>query len=82
MGSFGASSLAKRRSFPRKRESSPWAGHFQRLAGWIPAFAGMTTAWNPCLANDTTTRQVVVVAQCLPNEDGWKAEHDGATVSC
>src|ERR1039458_4732588 len=32
-------SLSKQWSFPRKRESSPFAAHFQRLAEWIPAFA-------------------------------------------
>src|SRR5208337_435286 len=35
-------SLSKHSSFPRKRESSPSAAHFQWLAEWIPAFAGMT----------------------------------------
>jgi hypothetical protein len=34
--------LSKRRSFPRKRESSPSTSDFGRLAEWIPAFAGMT----------------------------------------
>ena len=42
--SFGMGSLSKRRSFPRKRESSPSTGHFRRFAEWIPAFAGMTAA--------------------------------------
>ena len=37
---------SSRRSFPRKRESSPTTAHFRRFAGWIPAFAGMTMAWN------------------------------------
>jgi len=42
MVSFGMASLTKRQSFPRKRESSPPTADFQRFAGWIPAFAGMT----------------------------------------
>jgi len=40
--SFGISSLTRRRSFPRKRESSPWTAHFRAFAQWIPACAGMT----------------------------------------
>jgi hypothetical protein len=49
--SFGISSLTKLRSFPQKRESSLWnvvgavrEPPLRRLAGWIPAFAGMTAA--------------------------------------
>ena len=38
--------LTKPRSFPRKRESSPWTAHFQRFAEWIPAFAGITAGWS------------------------------------
>jgi hypothetical protein len=30
--SFGMGSLSKRRSFPRKRESSPSTGHFRKFA--------------------------------------------------
>src|SRR5439155_13501550 len=41
--SIGIASLSKHRSFPRKRESSPSAAHFQWLADEIPAFAGMTS---------------------------------------
>jgi len=33
---------SSRRSFPRKRESTPTTAHFQRFAEWVPAFAGMT----------------------------------------
>jgi hypothetical protein len=44
--SFEISSLTKRRSSPRKRESSPWTAHFRRLMEWIPAFAGMTAAYS------------------------------------
>jgi hypothetical protein len=40
--SFGMGCLSKHSSFPRKRESSPSAPHFQWLAEWIPACAGMT----------------------------------------
>jgi hypothetical protein len=39
--------LLKHWSFPRKRESSPAAAHFQWLAEWIPAFAGMTALGAP-----------------------------------
>ena len=45
--SFGISSLTKRRSFPRKRESSPRTAHFRRFVEWIPAFAGMTAFTGP-----------------------------------
>src|SRR6266513_6033903 len=41
--SIGIASLLKHRSFPRKREASPSAAHFQWLADEIPAFAGMTS---------------------------------------
>src|SRR5207248_4159548 len=41
--SFGIGPLSKHPSFPRKRESSPSAAHFQWLAEEIPAFAGMTS---------------------------------------
>jgi hypothetical protein len=44
--SFGMGLLSTRRSFPRKRESTPWTAHFRRFAEWIPAFAGMTVACN------------------------------------
>ena|SRR5208337_556954 len=44
---FGMGPLSKRRSFPRKRESSPSTPHFQRFAEWIPALAGMTAACGP-----------------------------------
>ena len=44
--SFGIGSPSKHRSFPRKRESSPSAAHFQWLAEWIPASAGMTAPGN------------------------------------
>src|SRR5437016_2016973 len=44
--SFGIGSLSEHRSFPRKRESSPSAAHFQWLAEWIPAFVGMTAPGN------------------------------------
>jgi hypothetical protein len=40
--SFGMGIHSIRRSFPRKRESSPTTAHFKRFAEWIPAFAGMT----------------------------------------
>ena len=47
MVSFGIASLSKQPSFPRKRESSPSAAHFQWLADEIPAFAGMTAPGAP-----------------------------------
>ncbi len=40
--SFGMGTYSIRRSFPRKRDSSPTTAHFRRFAEWIPAFAGMT----------------------------------------
>src|SRR5208283_1023756 len=40
--SFGMGSPSKHWSFPRRRESTPSAAHFQWLTQWIPAFAGMT----------------------------------------
>src|SRR5208337_650916 len=44
--SFGISFLAKHRSFPRKRESTPQAFGNALFTDWIPAFAGMTAAWS------------------------------------
>ena len=41
---FGMGIYSSRRSFPRKRESSPTTAHFQRFAEWILASAGMTGA--------------------------------------
>jgi hypothetical protein len=35
-----------RRSFPRKRESTPRTVRNALSTDWIPAFAGMTAAWS------------------------------------
>jgi hypothetical protein len=40
--SFGMDIHSSRRSFPRKRESSPQAFRNVLSSDWIPAFAGMT----------------------------------------
>ena len=47
MVSFRMGCLLKHSSFPRRRESAPWAGHFQWSGQWIPAFAGMTVRGRP-----------------------------------
>jgi len=43
-GSLGISSLTKRQSFPRKRESTPQTFGNALSTDWIAAFAGMTAA--------------------------------------
>ena len=55
--SFGAGSLSKGRSFPRKQESTQQTFGNVLSTDWIPAFAGMTATCNAYVSQMTPQKK-------------------------